>query len=158
MSASSDSYQDFRFRLRWSGRIVAGFTEISALPDTTTGAAQWKSDRPRPSIGPEGQGTPYFVSLERGISLDLGFEQWISMVRSFGPATGKGSLLVEYKRPVTIEVYDGKGKMVYAYHLTQCWVTEYKAIPDPSATSYKTAIEHLKLGFGSWKRDPTENK
>ena len=145
---------NFRFRVRWLGRSVACFAEVSPLPEKSTGVGSFKTGSSRPGIGPEGQGTPYFISLDRGVAFDLGFEQWISMVRSFGPATGKGSLLPEYKRPLTIEVYDGNGEMEYAYHLSSCWVTEYRAVPDPDTASSMVTITHLKLGFGTWARDP----
>jgi len=158
MSASADQYNNFRFRVQWSGRYVAGFTEISALPDTTTGNVQWRSGRPRPSIGPEGQGTPFFISLEHGVSYDLGFEQWVCMVRCYGPATGKGSLLPEYRRPFTIEEYDENGKILYAYQLSGCWVMEYKATPGPDTGANEMRIECLKLGFESWERELPEGE
>jgi phage tail-like protein len=155
MSASADRYKAFRFRVRWSGRYVAGFTEISPLPDTTTGT-QWMSGLPRPSIGPEGQGTPFFLSLEHGVSYDLGFEQWVCMVRCYGPATGKGSLLPEYRRPFTIEGYDENGKLLSAYHLTHGWVAEYQATAGPDIDANEIRIGHLKLGFESWVRELPE--
>lgn len=157
MSLSNDQYRNFRFRVTLSGRPVAGFMEVSPLPQKLKSNGILKSGSPPPTIGPEGQRTPFFINLDRGISLDLGFEQWISMVRSFGPATGKGSLLPEYKRPLTIEVCNENGEAEYAYHLIHCWVSEYKAIPSPGATSHETAIEHLKLGFDRWEREPHED-
>jgi phage tail-like protein len=156
MSPADDTHRNFRFRVKWNGRYVAGFPEVSPLPLKMKRAGQRQSGYPPPAIGPEGQGTPYFINLERGIAFDLGFEQWISMVRCYGPATGKGSLLPEYKHPLTIEGYDENGKVLYAYHLSRCWVTEYKAIPDPDAGSHETIIEHLKLGFDEWEREPPE--
>ncbi|HNX18051.1 MAG TPA: phage tail protein [Methanoregula sp.] len=154
MSLSDDPYRNFRFRVKWRGRYVAGFPEVSPLPVKLTGPALQKSDGPRRTIGPEGQHTPFFINLERGISFDIGFEQWVSMVRCYGPATGKGSLLPEYKRPLTIDVCDENGDVEYSYHLTDCWVTEYNAVPNPDTHANEIAIEHLRLGFGSWERDP----
>lgn len=149
-------FRDFPFRVLWSGRCVAGFSEVSPLPQKMVIADTIQSGYPPPALGPEGQRTPFFINLDRGVSLDLSFVQWLSMVRSFGPATGKGSLLVEYKRPVIVEVDDGKGGTACMYHLFQCWVSEYRAVPDPDAGSPRTAIEHLRLGFGSFERDPPE--
>ena len=150
-------YGNYRFTVIWSGRSVAGFEEVSPLPQRLLSADRLESGFPPPALGPEGQRTPYFINLDRGISLDPGFGQWISMVRCYGPSTGKGSLLVEYKRPLTIQVNDATGEE-YAYHLTHCWVTEYKAIPDPDPDSRKIAIEHLRLGFDGWERDPPEDE
>jgi len=154
MSVSDDASGNFRFRLKWCGRYAAGFPEVFPLPVRLKSADRLQSGYPPPAIGPEGQRTPYFINLERGIAFDLGFEQWISMVRSYGPATGKGSLLPEYKHSLIIEVYDKSGEIEYAYHLSNCWVTEYNAVPNPDASSYETNIEHLRLGFDKWERDP----
>jgi phage tail-like protein len=154
MSPPDNATRNFRFRVKWNGRYVAGFPEVSPLPVNMKSADIRQSGYPPPAIGPEGQRTPYFINLERGIAFDLGFEQWINMVRSFGPATGKGSLLPEYKHPLTIEACDDDGNVMYAYHLSHCWVTAYKAVPDPDADSHETAIEHLRLGFDKWEREP----
>jgi len=157
MSPADNQPGNFRFRVKWLGRNVAGFAEVSPLPKKTKSPGSLRSGRSRPGIGPEGQGTPYFIDLDQGVAFDLGFEQWISMVRSYGPATGKGSLLPEYKRPFTIEVYDRNGEVEYSYHLFSCWVTEYSAVPDPDPGSSVVTIRHLRLGFGSWERDPPES-
>lgn len=156
MSLEDDLCRKFRFRVKWNGRYVAGFPEASPLPVDMRQAGQRQSGGPHPAIGPEGQCTPYFINLERGIAIDLGFEQWIAMVRSFGPATGKGSLLPEYKRPFTIEACDEKGDVLYSYHLSHCWVDEYRAFPAPDAGSREVAIEHLRLGYDDWNRVPPE--
>lgn len=157
MSGNDNRYNGFRFRVKWSGRYVAGFPDVSPLPVKLIHANHRPSGYPPPAIGPEGQCTPYFINLEQGTSFDLGFEQWISMVRCYGPATGKGSLLPEYTRPITIEVCDENGEPVCAYHPPRCWVTEYRAVPAPDPVSHETAIEHLRLGFDKWERDPPES-
>ena len=76
------------------------------------------------------------------------------MVRSFGPATGKGSLLPEYKRPFTIEVCDEHGNVVYAYHLSNCWVTGYSAVPSADTSTSEVTIEHLRLGSSNGCGNP----
>jgi len=154
MSSPSDPGRNFRFRVKWNDRYAAGFADASPLPVDLKSPRRRESGGPPPAIGPEGQGTPFFINLDRGLAFDLSFEQWISMVRCYGPATGKGSLLVEYKRPLTIEMSDEDGKVVRTYHLSRCWVTEYTAFPKPDALSTEIAIEHLRLGFDAWKQDP----
>ena len=156
MSPSADQYSNFRFRVKWNNRYVAGFSEISALPQKTESTGYRKRGYPLPALGPEGQGS-FFISLERGTTFDLGFEQWVCMVRCYGPATGKGSLLPEYKRPITIELLGGNGEVGYAYHLSRCWVAEYKATPGPDNRANEIIISHLKLGFEGWKREPDED-
>jgi len=158
MSLEDDLCRKFRFRVKWNGRYVAGFPEVSPLPVNIVHASQRESGGPPPAIGPEGQCTPYFINLERGVAVDLGFAQWLAMVRSFGPATGKGSLLPEYKRPFTIEACNENGTVEYSYHLSNCWVDEYRAFPDPDPASVAVAVEHLRLGYDDWKREPHEEQ
>ena len=157
MSPSDELYRNFPFRVKMDGRYVAGFLEVSPLPQNLKNTSQRRSGPPI-AMGLEGQKTPFFINLERGHSFDLNFEQWVSMVRNFGPSTGSSSLLPEYQRPFTIEVRDQNGEVSYAYHLSHCWVTEYTAVPNPEASSYEIAIEHLRLGFNQWERDSHEDK
>lgn len=133
---------------------MAVFPEVSPLPVDLKSTRQRESGGPPPAIGPEGQGTPFFINLERGMVFDTGFAQWVSMVRCYGPATGKGSLLPEYKRPLVIEACGEDGKVEFAYRLSHCWVTEYRAIPDPDVNSPEVAVEHLRIGFEAWERAP----
>ena len=154
MSGSADLPTNFRFRIQWNGRYAAGFAEASPLPVDLKTPLQREQGAPPPAIGPEGQRTPFFINFERGVAFDLSFEQWISMVRCYGPATGKGSLLVEYKRPLTVEVLDEAQDVECVYHLSHCWVDEYKALSDADAGSTKIHIEHMRIGFDRWKRDP----
>ena len=157
MSLSVGHYRDFRFRVRWRGRYVAGFAEVSPLPQKMKIFDQRVSGYPPPSMGPEGQGTCFFISLERGITHDLGFEQWVSMVRCYGPATAKGTLLRDYQTNLSIEEIDENGGVAYTYHLTNCWVSEYRAIPRPDTGTREIAIEHMRLGFERWKREPPDD-
>jgi phage tail-like protein len=157
MSPSDDLYRKFPFRVKMSGRYVAGFLEVSPLPQNLKSTSKQRSCGPPTAMGLDGRKTPFFINLERGISFDLGFEQWVSMVRSYGPATGEGSLLPEYKRPFTIEACDENGEVAYSYHLSHCWVTGYTAVPNRDASSYEIAIEHLRLGFDQWERDPLKD-
>jgi hypothetical protein len=80
------------------------------------------------------------------------------MVRSFGPATGKDSLLRECLLPLTIEVCNETGEVAYAYHLFRCRVAEYRAIANPDASASEIAIGHLEHGFENWERDPPEEE
>ena len=156
MSQEDDPYQDFRYRVQWQGRYVAGFSDVSPFPQKLKIFDQHASGYPPPAIGPEGQGTCLFINLERGTTFDLGFPQWITMVRCYGPATGKGSLLRDYKTNFSIEERDEHGGILVTYRLGNCWVSEYDAIRGPDPGTREVIIEHMRLGFDRWERDPAE--
>jgi hypothetical protein len=150
MSAPGDYRTNGRFRVLWNGRTGAVFDDVSPLPVDLKHTSRPENGGPPPAIGPEGQKTPYFINLDRGVILDPGFAQWVSMVRCYGPATGKGSLLPEYKQPLTIEA-GGEDGSCCVYHLSRCWVDEYRAIPGPG--DREITVEHMRLGFDTWTRD-----
>jgi len=97
---------------------------------------------------------PFFINLMHGTSAALGFTQWLTMLRNFGPAMGKASLLWECLRLLAIEVQDEIGKVLCVYPHSRCRLAEYRAVSGADAIG----IGHLYLGFGSWMRDPPEKQ
>ena len=68
-----------------------------------------------------------------------------------------GMDLVNYKKPLTLEVMNEKGHVAKRYFLHACWVSEYTAMPDLDANANAVAIETIKIELEGWERD-TETK
>ena len=101
------------------------------------------------------------ITLERGVTHDLEFEQWANKVWNFGAGLGAEVSLKDFRKDIIIEVYNEAGQLVIAYNVYRCWVSEYQALPDLDANANAVAIQHIKLENEGWERDievpePTE--
>ena len=61
--------------------------------------------------------------------------------------------LKDFRKDIIIELYNEAGQKVIAYKLYRCWVSEYQALPELSATGDAVAIQHIKLENEGWERD-----
>ncbi len=62
--------------------------------------------------------------------------------------------LVNYKKELILEVMNEKGHVALRYHLHNCWVSEYTAVPDLDASANAIAIERIQIQLEGWYRDP----
>jgi len=122
-----DPYPNFRFRVKWDGRHVAGFGRLS----------------PRK---PSRRTTFEAVTLERGVTHDRDFEQWATKVWPAKPSEAA-------RRDLRVDVYDEVGRLRTAYKVLRAWVSEFQALPDLDANANAVAIEHLKLEHEGFERD-----
>jgi phage tail-like protein len=91
--------------------------------------------------------------LERGLTQDSAFEDWANLVWRLGAALGSESSLKEFRKDISIELYNEAGQLVRAYKIFRCWPSEYQALPDLDSGANAVAIEHLKLENEGWERD-----
>ncbi len=122
--ARFDPYKNFKFRITWEGRPVAGFTK-AAVP-------RWRFLRQA-------------VTLERGLTRDVEFEEWASKTYRRHGGDSRSDVVVEER--------DESGRLRRAYKLLRCWVSEYQALPDLDAGANAVEIEHLKLEHEGFERD-----
>lgn len=156
-----DSYKNFRFRVKWDGRYVAGVSKVTGLKRTTEVVKHRDGGDPSTSRkSPERTGCEP-ITLEGGVTYDREFEQWANKVRDYGPGLGSEVSLEDFRKNITIELYNEAGQKAIAYNVFRCWVSEYQVMPDLDATSNAVAIQHMKLENEGWERDqevtePTE--
>ena len=93
------------------------------------------------------------VTLERGVTHDLEFERWANKVWNFGAGLGQEVSLKDFRKDISIEVYNEAGQKVLAYNLFRCWVSEYQSFPDLDANANAIAIQTIKLENEGWERD-----
>jgi phage tail-like protein len=93
------------------------------------------------------------VTLERGVTHDLEFERWANKVWNFGAGLGAEVSLKDFRKDISIEVYNEAGQKVLAYNLFRCWVSEYQSFPDLDANANAIAIQTIKLENEGWERD-----
>lgn len=148
-----DPYKNFKFRLKWDGRYVAGVSKCSALKRTTEVVKHREGGDPSSSRKSPGRSEYEAISLDRGVTHDPEFEKWANLVWQHGAGLGAEMSLKSFRKDLILEVYNESGQLALAYKIYRCWVSEYQALPDLDANANAVAIEHIKLENEGWERD-----
>ncbi len=156
-----DPYKNFKFRVKWDGKYVAGVSKVSPLIRHTEVVKHREGGDPSTSRKSPGRTEYEAITLERGVTHDVAFEQWANKAWNYGAGLGAEVSLKDFRKDITIELYNEAGQKVMAYNVFRCWVSEYEALPDLDANGAAVAIQHIKLENEGWERDlavvePTE--
>jgi phage tail-like protein len=156
-----DPYKNFKFRLKWDGRYVAGLSKAGALNRKTEVVTHREGGDPSSSRKSPGRTEYEPVMLERGVSHDTEFEKWANKVWNWGSGLGREVSLQDFRKDVILELYNEAGQLAVSYKLYRCWVSEYEAMPELDANGNGVAIQKLKLENEGWERayevvEPTE--
>jgi phage tail-like protein len=148
-----DPYKNFKFRVKWDGRFVAGISKVSALKRTTEMVEHREGGDPSTTRKSPGRTKYEAITLERGVTHDTEFEKWANKVWNFGSGLGAEVSLKDFRKDLIIEFYNEAGQLAIAYKVFRCWVSEYQALPDLDANANAVAIQHIKLENEGWERD-----
>jgi len=148
-----DPYKNFKFRVKWDGRFVAGISKVSALKRSTEVVEHREGGDPSSSRKSPGRTKFEAITLDRGVTHDTEFEKWASKVWNFGSGLGAEVSLQDFRKDLIINVYNESGQLVLAYKVFRAWVSEFQALPDLDANANAIAIEHIKLENEGWERD-----
>nr|HEX4314501.1 phage tail protein [Kofleriaceae bacterium] len=146
-----DPYKNFKFRVKWDGRYVAGISKISPLKHTIEvvphrSGGDFSVQRPAPSTA-----KTEAITFERGITHDPEFENWAKL--AFNVDGDTAISLKNFRKHITIELLNEQGTVAKAYHVFNCWVSEYQALPELDANAHVVAIERIVVQHEGWKRD-----
>jgi phage tail-like protein len=148
-----DPYKNFKFRLKWDGRYVAGVSKVSALKRTTEVVEFRSGGDPSTVFRSPGQTKYEAITLERGVTHDKDFEQWANKVWNHGSNLGTEVSLKDFRKDIILELYNEAGQQVIAYKIFRCWVSEFQAFPELDASGNAVAISSIKLENEGWERD-----
>jgi phage tail-like protein len=152
-----DPYKNFKFRVKWDGRYVAGVSKVGALKRTTEVVKHREGGDESSSRKTPGRSEYEAITLERGVTHDLEFELWANKVWSYAHAQGAAAdqevSLKDFRKDLIIDVFNEAGQKVISYHVYRAWVSEYQALPDLDANANAIALEHIKLENEGWLRD-----
>lgn len=157
----SDPYKNFKFRIKWDGKYIAGLSKMSALKRTTEVIKHREGGDPSTSRKSPGRTEYEAITLERGVTHDLEFERWANKVWNYGVRLGSEVSLKDFRKDIVIEVYNEAGQPVISYNVYRCWISEYQPLPDFDANANAVAIQTIKIENEGWERDesvmePTE--
>lgn len=148
-----DPYKNFKFRVKWDGKYVAGVSKVSALKRTTEVVAHRDGGDPSTDRKSPGRTQYEAVTLERGVTHDEEFERWANKVWNYGSGLGAEVSLRDFRKDIVVEVYNEAGQLAIAYKVFRCWVSEFQALPELDANANAVAIQTLKLENEGWERD-----
>ena len=148
-----DPYKNFKFRVKWDGRYVAGVSKVGALKRSTEVVKHREGGDPSSSRKSPGRTEFDAVTLDRGVTHDTEFEKWANKVWNFGSGLGAETSLKDFRKDLIIEVYNEAGQLALAYKIYRCWVSEFQALADLDANANAVLISTLKLENEGWERD-----
>jgi|SRR5512132_1216524 phage tail-like protein len=154
-----DPYKNFKFRVKWDGRYVAGVSKISALKRTIEAVMHREGGDPSTARVSPSVAKFEAITLERGITHDPEFESWATKV--YNVNGDRAISLKEFRKDIYIELLNEQGAVAKAYKIYRCWVSEYQALPELDANGKAIAFETIMLQNEGWERDesvaePTE--
>ena len=156
-----DPYKNFKFRVKWDGRYVAGVSKVGMLKRTTEVVEHREGGDPSSPRKMPGRHMFEPITFERGVTHDTEFEKWANKVWNFGSGLGAEVSLKDFRKDLIVEVYNEAGQLALAYKVFRAWPSEYQALPELDANANAVAIQILKVECEGWERDtdvgePTE--
>ena len=146
-----DPYKNFKFRVKWDGRYVAGVSKVGALKRTIEVVTHREGGDPStPRHSPAA--TKFEpISLERGVTHDTDFQNWADLV--FNIQGDAAMSLRNFRKDLYIELLNEQGTVVKAYKVYRCWISEYQAVPELDANGNGIAFESITGENEGWERD-----
>jgi phage tail-like protein len=148
-----DPYKNFKFKVKWDNKYVAGISKVSGLKRTTEVVKHREGGDPSSSRKSPGRTEYDAITMERGVTHDTDFEAWATKVWGIGTGLGSEVSLADFRKNLLIEMYNEAGQLAITYKVYRCWVSEYQAMPDLDANANAVAIQHIKLENEGWERD-----
>jgi len=147
-----------RFRVKWDNTYVLGVSKVSGLVRSSAVVEHREGGDPSPThLGP-GQVRYHPITLERCVSYDITFEQWANKVFDWtnsGGAIGENTSLLDFRKDLTIEIYNEAGRKVVAYLVHRAYVSEFSGMSDLDANGNAPLMERIVLQNEGWERDDT---
>jgi phage tail-like protein len=158
-----DPYKNFKFRVKWDGRYVAGVSKVGPLVRTTEVVEHREGGDASPSRKAPGRSRFDPIVLERGLTHDPEFEQWANKVWNLHGASGNEVALANFRKDVVIDFFNEAGQLAISFRVYRAWPSRYQALPELDAGGNAVAVESLVLEHEGWERDhdvvePTEPK
>jgi phage tail-like protein len=154
-----DPYKNFKFRVFFDTRAVAGVTKMTALKRTSE-VIEFREGGDASNVRKlPGRVKHEPITLERGVTHDVEFEQWANKVWDYANAQAAPDQrtlevsLRDFRKNIRIELYNEAGQKVLSYKVYRCWVSEYQAMADLDSNANAVLIQMLKLENEGWERD-----
>ena len=110
-----DPYKNFKFRVKWEGRYVAGICRVGPLRRATEVVEH--RDGGEPSVPRKAPGITRYepIRLERGVTHPVEFEQCANMGYNLESGHGSEVSLADFRKDILIELYNEAGQLVKSF-------------------------------------------
>lgn len=158
-SSIMDPLLNFKFLVSWGPSdggdltVVAGVSKIGPLSRSTEKVEYREGGAPTGTRQIPGQTKYDEISLERGIILDVAFEQWANKLWYYQNTgtLGQEVSLKDFRKTVKIDLCNQAGQIMLSYYVFNCWPSKYQAMPELNAQDGATvALETLTLQNEGW--------
>lgn len=146
-----DPYRNFKFLIKWDNKVVAAVSKISALSKSID-VVDWRAGGDNNSTAKLPGHTKYEpITLERGLSADPEFVNWMNLVNTYQTLGGTSAEHNHaFRKDLEIEVYNLANEKVLAATVRRAWPSKLVAVPDLDAKANEVAIEKLELQNEGW--------
>lgn len=146
-----DPYRKFKFLVSWNSRVVAAVSKVTALKKKVE-AIDFRTGGD-PNYVKKVPGLTSFepITLERGVSYDPEFLNWMNLVNRHQKRAGTTDEHSPiFRKEITIEMYNLANEKVFSIGVHNAWPSEFTALPDLDAKTNEVAIETLVLAHEGW--------
>ena len=148
-----DPYKNFKFRVKWDGKYVAGISKVGALKRSTEPVEHREGGDPSTSRKSPGRTKYEAITLERGVTHDTEFEKWANKVWNYGAGLGAEISLRDFRKDLVIDFFNEAGQLAISYRIFRAWVSEYQALPELDANNMNTVgIASFTVVYEGWYR------
>jgi len=148
-----DPYKNYRFLVYLEKAVdpVAGVSKVTGMKRTSD-VIEYKEGGNAIVLKGIGRTKYEPITLERGVTHDLDFENWANAAQMLDKGSPKSSL-ADLRKTVRIVLQNEAGQPVQQYIVHRCWVSEFQSLTDLDAGGNAIALEHVKLEHEGWERD-----
>ena len=141
-----DPLLSFEFLILWDKKVVAGVSKI-ALPRNTKAVNFREGGAPQAVRKIPGQTNYGPITLERGLLIDVEFDQWANKVWYYENSgkLGEQVSLKNFRKDITIQLCNQAGQVIKEYMAFSCWPSDYTSLPELDASANTIALESLTL-------------
>lgn len=150
----ADPYRNFKYEVEIGGFVRAGFSKISGLKHNVE-VIEYRegADNETPRKLP-GQSTYDNIVMERGMSNDSDFTDWIQQIFNLDNAEGMQHNGVgdEFRKLIVIYLKDKSGNRVQKWTCYKCWPAS-NGVGELDASGNDVLIESLEVTNEGQKSD-----
>ena len=87
---------------------------------------------------------------------DKALEQWANRIFYLPDSLedpGREAALKDFRKTLSIELYNEAGQKTLAWTVFRCWVSEFNVVSDLDGEGYQVVIQSIVLQNEGWTRD-----